>query len=73
VSKALLRAALHEVCTEHAEQIEYFPSYEIVTEQLKDLKYYKPDQAHPSEEAIDIVFERLKETYCFSGTRRSSN
>jgi hypothetical protein len=73
VSKALLRAAVHEICTESPEQIEYFPSYEIVAEELKDLKYYKADQAHPTEEAINVVFERFKETYCFSGTNLSSN
>jgi hypothetical protein len=73
VSKALLRAALYEICVESNGQIEYFPSYEIVTEELKDLKFYKPDQAHPTDEAINVVFERFKETYCFSGTSRSSN
>jgi len=73
VSKALLRAALHEFLQEPYNKAEYFPSYEIVSEELRDLKFYKQDQAHPSEEAIDIVFERLKETYCFSGTNLSSN
>ena len=73
VSKALLRAALHEFLQEPNNYAEYFPSFEIVTEELKDLKFYKPDQAHPTEEAIDLVFERWKETYCFSGTSLSSS
>lgn len=35
----------------------YFPAYELVTEVLRDYRFYKPDMAHPSEQAIDAVFD----------------
>lgn len=73
VSKALLRSALYETLLNKIENVEYFPSYEIVTEELKDLKFYKTDQAHPSDEAIDFVFEKFRATYLLSGTNLSSN
>ena len=72
VSKSLLRAALYEFCEKNKEDSqygpEYFPSYEMISEELKDHHFYKDDKAHPTEEAIDFVFERFKQTYLLSGT-----
>lgn len=62
VSKATLRLAVHELCSMR-EAIEYFPSYEIMLDELRDYRYYKRDMVHPNEIAIDHIWERFKHTY----------
>lgn len=43
--------------------VSYFPSYEWVIDDLRDYRFFKNDYVHPSDEAIDYVWERLKEMY----------
>ena len=38
----------------------YFPSYEIVLDELRDYRYYGQDMTHPTALAVDIVYERLQ-------------
>lgn len=38
----------------------YFPAYEIVTDELRDYRFYAADMLHPSDQAIDYVWERFK-------------
>lgn len=40
----------------------YFPSYEIVNDELRDYRFYAPDMIHPSEQAVDYIYERFAET-----------
>ncbi len=42
-------------------QVDYFPSYEIMMDELRDYRYYAPDGLHPSPEAVDIIWNRLCE------------
>lgn len=42
---------------------EYFPSFEIVQEELRDYRYFKADGAHPNELAVDFVYNRFAQTY----------
>lgn len=60
ISKSRLISALAAVRTEHPE-ILYFPAYEIVTEELRDHRYYAEDLAHPSEWTIQYIFQRFCE------------
>lgn len=39
----------------------YFPAYEIVTDELRDYRFYRPDMVHPSEQAVDYVWKRFSE------------
>jgi len=57
ISKSILRVALHEFLTAHNE-FGYFPAFEIFNEELRDKSFFKPDLAHPSDEAIDLIFEK---------------
>lgn len=41
----------------------YFPSFELIQEQLRDYRFYKVDGAHPNEIAIQEVYKRFIETY----------
>ena len=61
VSKSILHAALHEHLSSN--RARYFPSYEIFTDELRDLRFFKPDLMHPNEWATDYIFTRLLETY----------
>lgn len=63
VSKANLHLAVNELCK--TEYCHYFPSYEIQMDELRDYRFYKEDMLHPSEQAIDFIWEKFKTT-CYS-------
>ena len=48
---------------------EYFPSYEIVMDELRDYRFYAEDMIHLSKTAEEYIFERMVETYCSEKTR----
>lgn len=43
-------------------QTDYFPSYEIMMDELRDYRFYAEDMLHPNQVAIDYIWERFKET-----------
>lgn len=45
--------------------LHYFPAYEIVMDELRDYRFYATDMLHPSEQAVDYIWERLCE-WCLS-------
>ena len=58
-SKAHLMAALHpEINT--TENTHYFPSYELLMDELRDYRFYKQDMVHPNQIAIDYVWEKFQ-------------
>lgn len=62
-SKAHLITALQNLLSEHVlNYSEYFPSYEIVMDELRDYRFYGDDLLHPSSVAIDYIWGRFKET-----------
>ena len=61
VSKATLRLAVEELVAKY-ENVYYFPSYEILIDDLRDYRYYADDLAHPSKMAVDYVWERFCES-----------
>lgn len=64
VSKSILRLAIERVAAAHSE-VEYFPSYEIFLDDLRDYRYYGDDMLHPSKAGVDYVWERFGE-YCLT-------
>lgn len=64
-SKANLITALHEVLTTTLAEDKglYFPSYEIMMDELRDYRFYAPDMIHPNTVAIDYIWERFTENY----------
>ena len=40
----------------------YFPSYEIVIDELRDYRYFKEDLVHPNELAIQYIWEKLSKS-----------
>ncbi len=73
LSKATLQLAIEkvsrEIVTEPATTISYFPSYEIVMDELRDYRFYDDDMIHLSKTAESCIFERMIETYCNEKTR----
>lgn len=59
-SKARLIEAIHSI-VETNQKCFYFPSYELVTDILRDYRFYKNDLVHPNDIAIEYVFEKFCE------------
>ncbi len=64
-SKATLILAIAELLKNKTENVYYFPAYEIVTDELRDYRFFETDHAHPNQLAFDYVWERFTET-CFT-------
>lgn len=54
--------------TINAPRLNYFPSFEIVNDELRDYRFYKPDMLHPSDQAVEYIFERIASTYFSDAT-----
>lgn len=57
LSKSLLRVLCGRLEAKF-ERVRYFPSYEIMMDELRDYRFYKSDLIHPSEEAEDYIWKR---------------
>ena len=66
-SKAHLIAGIHEV-VDSRKSIHYFPSYEIMMDELRDYRFYTEDMLHPSKTAISIIWERFNLVWIASET-----
>jgi hypothetical protein len=62
-SKAHLITALHTVLQANTAALNYFPSYEIMMDELRDYRFYADDMLHPSALAIEFIWERLTAGY----------
>lgn len=49
--------------------VNYFPSYEIVMDELRDYRFYADDMVHLSKTAEAYIFERMVSAYCDERTR----
>lgn len=58
LSKSLLRVAIAELCALYP-QAEYFPAFEIVTDDLRDYRFYTEDMVHPTAQAIEYIWEKF--------------
>ena len=61
LSKGILHQVIHELLV--LENASYFPAYEIMLDELRDYRFYAKDYLHPSDEAVDYIWGRFKETY----------
>lgn len=69
LSKAILIEAVHELVGQY-ENVQYFPAYEIVHDELRDYRFFAKDMAHPSKQAIDYIWERFSDVYFDSETNK---
>lgn len=63
VSKALLRLAAETLKNNH-EQVDYFPAFEIMMDELRDYRFYAADMIHPNETAEEYIWEKFSTCYC---------
>lgn len=59
------KARLLMLCETLAElpEVSYFPAYEILTDDLRDYRFYADDLTHPSAMAADYIFAKFADTY----------
>lgn len=61
-SKAHLISAVQQV-VEPRKRIHYFPSYEIMMDELRDYRFYEGDMIHPNQTAINYIWEKFAKTW----------
>ena len=59
LSKSVLLLAVESVCESYPDVCCYFPSYEILLDELRDYRFYAEDMHHPSAQSIDYIWSRL--------------
>ena len=47
----------------------YFPAYEIMLDELRDYRFYAEDMVHPSQVAVDYIWQRFVDTYMTTDTQ----
>ncbi len=62
LSKSILLVAIHQL-VEKYEFTHYFPAYEIFMDELRDYRFYAGDMLHPSDAALDYIWEKFTETF----------
>ncbi|QFZ55129.1 GSCFA domain-containing protein [Oceanihabitans sp. IOP_32] len=62
LSKAHLITALHQIIN-HDEGLYYFPSYEIMMDELRDYRFYAEDMVHPNQVAINYIWEKFRDVW----------
>jgi hypothetical protein len=60
LSKSVLLLAVDELCTLYS-CVSYFPSYEIVMDELRDYRFYSPDMLHLTDQTIEYIWKRFSE------------
>ena len=63
LSKATLLLAADLLCQRFPEVVRYFPAYEIVNDELRDYRFYKEDMLHPSDQAVEYIWQKFRQTY----------
>ena len=51
----------------------YFPSYELLLDELRDYRFYAEDLVHPSATAVKYIWERFVQTFCTPQTQNELN
>ena len=63
LSKSHLIAAIHQIVNYQLSIANYFPSYEIMMDELRDYRFYAQDMLHPNQTAIDYIWIKFFENY----------
>lgn len=72
LSKATLLLACERVRQSDPSLILYFPSYEIMMDDLRDYRFYASDMVHPSEVAVDYIYDLFSRTFYSGPTIREA-
>ena len=69
LSKATLLLAADKL-TKEIDNVVYFPAYEIVNDELRDYRFYREDMLHPTDQAVEYIWQRFGETFFSKQTVR---
>jgi hypothetical protein len=61
-SKAHLLTAIHQIVDKRS-QLYYFPSYEIMMDDLREYRFYNEDLLHPNKQAINYIWEQFQNVW----------
>ncbi|MBL6594302.1 MAG: GSCFA domain-containing protein [Flavobacteriales bacterium] len=70
LNKSVLLLAIDQLCKEFPENVSYFPSYEILIDELRDYRFYSNDWIHPSEEAKEFIWNKLSDILLSEKTKK---
>lgn len=59
ISKSTLLLSVDDVCNNMKDKCFYFPSYEIMNDELRDYRFYAEDMLHPSSQAVDFIWDKF--------------
>ncbi|MBR3829651.1 MAG: GSCFA domain-containing protein [Muribaculaceae bacterium] len=62
LSKSTLLLAINQLVRE-CEDVKYFPAYEIMNDDLRDYRFYASDMTHPSEVAVDYIYDIFSQSF----------
>lgn len=62
LSKSMLHVAVEELLKQNS-KIDYFPSYELMMDDLRDYRFYESDMLHPTPQAVDYIWQKFTQTY----------
>lgn len=63
LSKSTLLLAADLLVQRFPELVSYFPAYEIVNDELRDYRFYQEDMLHPSDQAVEYIWEKFRSAY----------
>lgn len=69
LSKSILRVACNEIAEKHSNAI-YFPSFEIMMDDLRDYRFYKKDMIHPTEVAENYIWDKFTSAFFSNDTQK---
>ena len=71
ISKGILLQGVDEIvnCKSSNGKWNYFPSYEIMMDELRDYRFYADDMIHPSAQAVEYIWQRFQDTYFDNKTK----
>jgi len=70
ISKSTLMLALHSLLGNYKNTF-YFPSFEIVMDELRDYRFYGEDLLHPNKTAITCIWEKFRESVLSQSCRNA--
>ena len=72
ISKSILRYTCG-ILSESYDNVQYFPSFEIMMDDLRDYRFYDTDMLHPNNSAIEYIWELFQQSYFSDDTRQFIN
>jgi hypothetical protein len=72
ISKSILHLAIDRLISFFGDDLQYFPAYEIMIDELRDYRFYEDDMNHPTSFAVDYIWKLFSKAF-FSDATLSIN